>query len=214
VALERARIARELHDVVAHHLSVVSVQAGLARYVLTSDPPTAGRALDTVLDSSSEALEELRRVLSLFRTAPFEPYAPAAGLRDLPALADRVRSSGIRLEIRTTGAPYPLAPGADLCAYRVVQESLTNILKHAPGARAVIAVDYARERLTIEVSNDSSAPVGGPGTGNGLLGMRERARLYGGTLHAGPRPGGGFAVLLTLPVGGGAARHPGEFPDS
>jgi signal transduction histidine kinase len=214
VVLERARISRELHDVVAHHLSVVSVQAGLARYVLASDQETAGRALDTVLDSSSEALEELRRMLSLFRYSSFESYSPSAGLRELSALADRVRASGVDLEIRTTGRPYPLAPGTDLCAYRVVQESLTNILKHAPGAKAEIAVDYGAERLTIRVSNDSSAAGQGAGTGNGLLGMRERARVYGGTLQAGPQPHGGFVVLLTLPVAGGADRHPGESPDS
>lgn len=214
VVLERARIARELHDVVVHHLSVVSVQAGLARYVLASDQGTAARALDTVMDSTSEALEELRRILALFRSASSEPYSPSAGLRELPALTERIRSSGVDLEVRTTGSPYPLTPGADLCAYRVVQESLTNILKHAPGSRALVAVEYARDRLAIRISNDTSVPVKGAGTGNGLLGMRERTRVYGGSLDAGPRPGGGFVVFLTLPTAGGSSRPPGESPDS
>jgi signal transduction histidine kinase len=223
VARERARIAGELHDVVAHHLTVVSVQAGLARYVLATDPETSGRALDTVLSSSSEALEELRRVLFLFRAepdppagpdSPTGPYAPAAGLRELPALVSRVRSAGVDLALRVDGAPYPLSPGADLCAYRVVQESLTNILKHAPGSRASIAVGYGAEQLTVRISNDSSAAAPGPGTGGGLLGMRERARVYGGALHAGADPQGGFAVLLTLPAAGVTARHPGQSPDS
>lgn len=226
VARERARIARELHDVVAHHLTVVSVQAGLARYVLATDRETAGRALDTVLSSSSEALEELRRVLFLFRAAPAEsdppagpdapagPYAPTAGLRELPALVDRVRSAGVDLALQVDGAPYPLGPGADLCAYRVVQESLTNILKHAPGSRASITVGYGAEQLTVRVRNETSAGAPGAGTGNGLLGMRERARVYGGALHAGADPQGGFNVLLTLPAAGVTARHPGQSPDS
>jgi len=216
VARERLRITRELHEVVADHLSVVSVQAGLARYVMASDRETAGRALDTVLSANSQALEELRRALTLFPPVPPQPYPPAWGLRELPALAAVLRASGLDVEVSTTGSPYRLAAGVDLCAYRVVQESLVNVLRHAPGARAALAVGYAPGRLTVEVSDDGPGRAGAPEPvpGGGLLGMRERARLYGGTLTAGPGPQGGFTVRLVLPVGGGTARDTGESPHS
>ncbi|MEU1628441.1 sensor histidine kinase [Streptomyces sp. NPDC020096] len=213
VADERTRIARELHDVVAHHLSVIAVQAGLARYVLESDPGTAARALDTVLDTGSEALDELRRVLALLRANSEdpdegEPYTPASGLGQLTALAERVTAAGVSVRVETTGDPHPLPPGVDLCAFRIVQESLTNTLKHAPGSRATVAVRYGGDDLTVRVTDDGAGSTPGPGTGNGLLGMRERAQLYGGLLRAGPRPEGGFEVLLTLPSGDATIRHP------
>ena len=216
VALERTRIARELHDVVAHHLSVISVQAGLARYVIDSDASTAARALDTVLGTCSEALDELRRILTLFRASPRETksYATSAGLSQLPDLVERLRVSGVAVTVRTSGTPRPLAPGADLCAYRVVQESSTNILKHAPDSRAEIHLGYEPTAIAIRVTNDGPLRPSGSGTGHGLAGMRERAGLYGGTLQAGPRPQGGFEVLLVLPLAGAAADNPGESPDS
>jgi len=216
VALERTRIARELHDVVAHHLSVISVQAGLARYVIGTDRSTAARALDTVLGTCSEALDELRRILTLFRSSPNEPgpYFPSAGLAQLPDLAQRLRTSGVDVTVHTSGTPRQLPPGADLCAYRVAQESSTNILKHAPGSHAEIHLAYGPGTFTIRVTNDGPPRPSGPGTGHGLAGMRERAALYGGTLQAGPRPQGGFEVLLALPLTGAADHNPGELPDS
>jgi signal transduction histidine kinase len=219
---ERTRIARELHDVVAHHMAVVSVQAGLARYVLDSDRDTAALALDTVLETASEALEELRHVLALLRAQPAPdrpegmagdgtdgaaPYAPAAGLAQLPDLTGRVSSAGVPVRLNVTGTVRLLAPGPDLCAYRVVQESLTNALKHAPGARATVALHYGGSELTLRISNDvcppeAPAPLSSSGSSAGLVGMRERARLYGGQLEAGERDSGGFEVTLTLPLAG------------
>ncbi|WP_042399112.1 sensor histidine kinase [Streptacidiphilus carbonis] len=229
---ERTRIARELHDVVAHHMAVVSVQAGLARYVLDSDRDTAAQALDTVLETASEALEELRHVLALLRTRPSPerpeipdglpgtegpdgpaPYSPAAGLAQLPDLTGRVTSAGVPVRLDVSGPVRLLAPGPDLCAYRVAQESLTNTLKHAPGARATVALHYGSSELTLRISNDRCppgypAPLSASGSSAGLLGMRERAELYGGQLRAGESPLGGFEVILTLPLPGARpARH-------
>ncbi len=195
---ERTRMARELHDVVAHHMSVISVQAGLAGYVFTSDPPTARTALDTIGDTSREALAELRRLLSVLRpTEADESFDPAPGLDDLSDLAER---AGAELEI--VGTPRHLPSGLELCAYRVIQEALTNAMKHAQPARAKVTVDYRATSLVVQVINDG--PVVNrkvEASGHGLIGMRERARLYRGTVHAGYRPEGGFEVELILPIG-------------
>ncbi|MEH1169921.1 sensor histidine kinase [Micromonospora sp. CPCC 205539] len=208
VVEERVRIARELHDVVAHHMSVISVQAGLARYVLVTDPETARAALGTVLDTSGEALDELRRLLSLLRLnadgtgEESGSYAPAPGLGQLDELVQRVRTAGVQVEVTSSGAVRPLPPGVDLCAYRVIQEGLTNVLKHAPNAVATVLLQFGHDRLTARVWDDGTpSPHGSGGAdGHGLLGMRERAHLYGGTLTAGTRPDGGFEVVLTLPI--------------
>lgn len=211
VAEERVRIARELHDVVAHHMSVISVQAGLAHYVFATDADTARTALGTISATSGEALEELRRLLSLLRVGPEGvgetagegAYQPAPGLDRLEETAERVRAAGVAVTLEVTGERRPLAPGPDLCAYRVVQEALTNVIKHARPARAAVRVDYGAHRLTVRVTDDGTGTVPaiqGPSTGHGLIGMRERARIYGGTLAAGPRAEGGFEVLLTLPL--------------
>ncbi|MEU6742164.1 sensor histidine kinase [Streptosporangium sandarakinum] len=202
---ERVRIARELHDIVAHHMSVVSVQAGLARYVFASDPATARAALDTIASSSFEAQEEMRRLLAVLRTNGDDPaYAPAPGLARLNELADRVRAAGVPVEVIVQGAPRPVGPGADQCVYRVVQESLTNVLKHAGPAGAVVVLDYTATGLRVSISDDGAGrpPAGKPrnAEAHGLLGMRERARLYGGTVTAGPGARGGFEVVLTLPL--------------
>jgi signal transduction histidine kinase len=205
---ERVRIARELHDVVAHHMSVICVQAGLARYVLDSDPDTARAALGAVLDTSGEALEEMRRLLSVLRLSPDgageadQFYAPAPGLAQLGDLVERVRAAGLAVEMAITGEPRPLPPGADLCAYRVIQESLTNVLKHATPTNATLALHHTSDRLTVRVRDEGgpTPPAGDVSAGHGLLGMRERARLYGGTLTAGPHLLGGFEVILTLPT--------------
>jgi signal transduction histidine kinase len=203
------RIARELHDVVAHHMSVVSVQAGLAQFVLESDPATARAALRTVLHTSGEALQEMRRMLSLLDTGadedgPAGAYDPTPGLDRLDDLVERVCAAGVPVEVTISGERHPLAPGVDLCAYRVLQECLTNVIKHAPGAPTTVRLRYDPDRLTIQVGNGAIDVTSGalhtdPG-GHGLAGMRERARLYGGALTAGPRPQGGFEVVLVLPT--------------
>ncbi|GAA2436961.1 sensor histidine kinase [Streptomyces lavendulocolor] len=211
VAEERGRIARELHDVVAHHMSVISVQAGLARFVFDSDPGTARTALGTIAGTSAEALEELRRVLQVLR-ADWDsgPAAPMPGLARLEETADRVRAGGVPVELRVDGAPRPLPPGVDLCAYRVVQEALTNVLKHAPGSTARVEVRYRPHHVEVSVTDDGQGVIQdrvATGGGHGLIGMRERAKLYGGTISIGPRSEGGFAVRLTLPTSTRTARQ-------
>jgi signal transduction histidine kinase len=209
---ERLRIARELHDVVAHHMSVIAVQTGLARYVLRSDPDTANTALGTVLDTGAEALDELRRLLELLRLgspdtseaasggADPDGYEPAPGLAFLPELFNRIRAAGVPVEVEVTGTPHPLPSGVELCAYRIIQESLTNVLKHATPATARVHLQYGAGEFAVTVTDDGIGTTAG--TGNGLIGMRERAMLYGGTLRAGPRPDGGFEVRLVVPVAG------------
>jgi len=223
VANERIRIARELHDVVAHHMSVISVQTGLARYVLQSDPTTAAQSLSTIGDATREAMREMRRMLAVLRPvqedgatdAPSRPsIEPSPGLARLPNLLERVRAAGVDVEMTVTGSPFLLPPGADLCCYRVAQESLTNVLKHAPGANALVELIYQHHDVVVRIIDDGGrvrsltegadtvpTPLepAAAGSGNGLVGIRERARIYGGTLQAGPRAAGGFEVILTLP---------------
>jgi signal transduction histidine kinase len=209
VTAERARIARELHDIVAHHLSVVVLQAAGAR---ASGRP-ADRALEKIEHSGRQALTEMRRLLGMLREPDEEPaLAPQPGLGELPALAESVRAAGlpVRLVVDGDGAALPAA--VDVSAYRIVQEALTNVLKHAGSARAEVSIGYVDDSVTIEVTDD------GPGLeagdlvwaeatqgGRGLTGMRERVALFGGDLRAGPRPDGGFAVRARLPVGDGAS---------
>ncbi|UQI45131.1 sensor histidine kinase [Streptomyces sp. HU2014] len=212
VTEERMRIARELHDVVAHHLSVIAIQSGLARYVFDTEPDTARTAVGTVADTARQSLEEMRGLLQVLRLPPADgngPEAPVAppegstpGLSDLPELVERVRAAGVDADLSVTGVARPLPPGGDLSTYRIVQEALTNVLKHAPAARATVALHYARDLLVVRVDDDGggSGAERLPGGGQGLLGMRERAKLYGGTFAAGPRRQGGYEVLLTLPL--------------
>jgi signal transduction histidine kinase len=211
VAEERGRIARELHDVVAHHMSVISVQAGLAKFVFASDPATAHAALSTISGTSGEALEELRRMLRVLRAREEDdgaPDAPMPGLARLGEMVERVRAGGVGVELRTEGTPRQLAPGVELCAYRVVQEALTNVLKHARGAGVLVELRYQPHHVTVSVTNDGVGVIPdrvGTGSGHGLIGMRERAKLYGGTISIGPLSEGGFAVRLTLPTSAQAA---------
>ncbi|WP_432564788.1 sensor histidine kinase [Kineococcus sp. SYSU DK003] len=208
VAAERRRIARELHDVVGHHLSVTALQAGVAGYVFDDDPATAKTALATVEDTTREALAEMRRLLEVLRADddPDADYLPQPGLAALPDLAERARSAGVAVDVRTDGTFDDLSAGQDLCAYRVVQESLTNVIKHtatAPHAvHAQVLVERRDGTLHVDVHDDGPAVLGPVREGHGLRGMRERAALYGGTLTAGPRDGRGFAVQLRLPVRG------------
>jgi signal transduction histidine kinase len=201
VVEDRLRIARELHDVVAHHMSVVAVQAGLARYVLRADPDTADAALGTVLDTSGEALDELRRVLELLRLGTDGADAGAVpGLAYLPELLHRVRAAGVPVDVEITGTRRPLPSGVELCAYRVIQEGLTNVLRHAAPAAARVGLHYGDGTLRVTVTDDGTRTPSRQPPGKGLMGMRERAMLYGGTVEAGPRPGGGFEVRLELPL--------------
>ncbi len=206
VAEERVRIARELHDIVAHHMSVISLQAGLAEYVLDVDPPTAKKAIATVGDATREALLDMRRLLDVLRVDHDEAdtdYRPQPGLAGLDDLVSRTRAAGLDIEIAVTGQVRPLPAGPDLCAYRVIQESLTNVLKHAGPARARVELDYGERTLTVRISDDGAKPTRGqpvPSTSHGLRGMRERAELYGGVLTAEPGPDRGFIVLLRLPM--------------
>lgn len=215
VVEERGRIARELHDVVAHHMSVISVQAGLAKFVFDSDAKTARTALGTISGTSTEALEEMRRMLRVLRAQDDDgeaPDAPMPGLARIEDMTDRVRAGGVPVEFRVTGTPRPIAPGVELCAYRVVQEALTNVLKHARQASATVELHYHRDHIEVSVTDNGEGVipdrVRSPG-GHGLIGMRERAKLYGGTISIGPRSVGGFAVRLTLPTSARAA-PPGD----
>jgi signal transduction histidine kinase len=202
VALERARIARELHDLVAHALAVVVLQAQAAGRVIDSDPAAARRALDAVETTGREGLTELRRMLDvLVVDVPPEDIDPAPGLGQLDALADRVREAGVPVTVRVEGQARPLPAGVDLSAYRIVQEALTNVLKHAAKASATVGVHYRPDEVELQVRDDGAASNGANGTGRGLINMRERAHLFGGRFEAGALPGGGFAVTAVLPTG-------------
>ncbi|MFD4988719.1 sensor histidine kinase [Streptomyces sp. NPDC058374] len=206
---ERLRIARELHDVVGHHLSLINVQSAAALRRLTKDPAAgagqAAEALGAVKDASREALRELRATLGVLRDAgEAAPTAPAPGLARIGELTDAARAAGLTVTVHRTGRPGPLPVEADLAAYRIVQESLTNVARHARATRAEIRLDGDGERLTVTVTDDGRGPVADPARtgppGSGVAGMRERARALGGDLTAEAAPGGGFAVRATLPL--------------
>lgn len=201
VATERARIARELHDVVAHSVSVMVVQAGAARTLIERRPESATEALRLVEEQGRGALEELRRLLGLLSEAEGDAaLAPAPGLDALPALAERVTAAGLPVELYVKGR-RPLTPGLDVTAYRIVQEALTNALKYAHGGRAEVQIAMDAATLRIQVTNSAGHPVlGAPGAGLGLLGMRERVALFGGELEAGAMTGGGFKVAARFPL--------------
>lgn len=198
-AAERVRIARELHDIVSHHMSVISLQAGLAEYVIDEDPKLARTSIATVGEASREALLDLRRLLDVLRVDDEDDYHPQPGLADLDELLARTRAAGLPVTLTVTGQERVLPAGIDLCAYRVVQESLTNVLKHARQASARVEVDYGARVLSVTVANDGVRPARGRPAGHGIRGMRERAEFYGGVLDAGPT-GGGFTVGLRVPI--------------
>lgn len=206
---ERARIARELHDVVAHSLSVVIAQADGGRYAAATDPAAAARALETVAATGRSALTDMRRLLGVLRDGEAgeagAAMAPQPGVGDLSALVDSVRASGLDVALTQVGAPRPVAPSAGLALYRGVQESLTNVLKHAgPGARARVGLTWREDGVAVSVDDGGGTAMvgsGGDGAGRGLPGMRERLALHGGTVAAGPRQGGGFGVRIDLPLG-------------
>ncbi len=201
VAEERARIARELHDVVAHSVSVMTVQASGVRRLLRPEQERERAALEIVEQTGREALAEMRRLLGVLREPDGAPeLAPQPGLDRLEALLEQMRAAGLPVDVVVEGEPRPLAPGIDLSAYRVVQEALTNALQHAGEARAVVRLQYRPDRLELEISDDGRPAAHANGHGHGLHGMRERVTVCGGTIEAGPCPGGGFLVHASLPV--------------
>jgi signal transduction histidine kinase len=217
---ERTRIARELHDVVAHRVSLMTVQAGAAKAVAAEDPEGALRAMAAVEEAGRQALDELRHLLGVLRPETgLDGLVPQPGLADLPRLVEQTRGAGLDVSLATDGLSSELPARVDLFAYRIVQEALTNVLKHAgPGARTEVWLGSDRNGIVIEVvddgrgtaksleSADGRQPVGSDrqsrSAGHGIVGMRERARLLGGTLEARPRPDGGFRVVAHLPTGG------------
>ena len=205
---QRMAIARELHDVLAHHISLISVQAGVALHLMDEQPEQARTALTAIRQASHESLGELRSVLELLRHgadgadgADGAPRAPAPGLDALDALVERTSAAGLPVTVEVTGAARPLPAAVGLAAYRIVQEALTNVTRHAGRpVTATVRLDYAPDQLTVEVTDDGPGAEDASGTGSGLLGMAERAAALGGQLDAGPRPGGGFRVAARLPV--------------
>ncbi len=196
---ERLRIARELHDVLAHSISVINVQAGVGLALLDGDPEQARTALTTIRAKSKEALGEVRQVLDTLRAPGAAPRTPAPGLDRLPELAEQAASAGLAVTVE--GEPSRLPPGADLAAFRIVQEALTNVVRHSGSREARVRVERRDGRLRLLVDDDGPATgADAGGTGNGLAGMRERAAALGGTIEAGTRPDGGFRVLAVLPI--------------
>jgi signal transduction histidine kinase len=195
---ERARIARELHDMVAHSVTVMVIQAGVVRRRLAADLPVDPELLLGIEGSGREAVGELRRSLGLLRGEGAE--VPPSGLDRLDELIAQVREAGLSVAVRREGDPMTLPPAVDLSAYRIVQEALTNVLKHAGPARAEVVVGYRPDGLHLRVSDEGGTATQASEGGQGLIGMRERAALFGGELSAGPVPGGGFAVECRLPV--------------
>ena len=198
---ERLRIARDLHDIVAHSVSVMAVQAEAAQEVLAVRPERAERAMADVADTARATLAELRRLLGVLRSDA--ERAPQPDLDGVGELVESVRRAGLAVEVRTQGEPRPVAGLAGVTVYRVVQEALTNVLKHAGAERADVELRFGPEALVVTVTDDGRGRSGGPpdGGGHGLAGMRERLAVLGGTLDAGPRPEGGFSVRARLPVG-------------
>ena len=201
-AEERARIARELHDLVAHSISVIAVQTGTLRRRLSRDRPDDAEELALVERTARETLAEMRRLLGLLRTDDEAPaLSPQPDLSQVERLAEQVRRAGLDVDLTVEGGPRPLPPGIDLAAYRIVQEALTNAIKHAGPARARVTVRYLPGELELEITDDGAGPRGnGDGSGHGLVGMRERVALYGGSLDAGPGGERGFAVRARLPI--------------
>jgi signal transduction histidine kinase len=205
VAEERRRIARELHDVVAHSVSVMTVQAGAVRRLLHPEQERERQALEVIEATGREALTEMRRLVGLLREHGAMPeFAPQPSMRTVDVLVGTVREAGLPVELEIEGEPQELAPGVDLSAYRVIQEALTNALRYAGPAHAWVTVRWLADALELEIANDGRSEPGNGGGGHGLAGLRERVALVGGTVDSGPRAGGGFVVRAHLPIGEGA----------
>ena len=199
VAEERTRIARELHDEIAHAMSVIAVQADAAEGALASDPALVARPLLAIRATAREALADMRRVLGALRSGEEAQLAPEPGLARLGVLLEQAQEGGLEVDLRVEGEPVPLPPSLDLAAYRVLQEGLTNVRKHAAARRVEVVVRYGRDAVGIEVSDDGDGAGAGGGTGRGLAGIRERVAVLGGEFGAGPRSEG-FALRVTLPL--------------
>ncbi|MFE6664534.1 sensor histidine kinase [Streptomyces sp. NPDC057697] len=210
---ERLRMARELHDVLAHSISVINVQSNVGLALLDSDPEQARAALTVIKAASKEALGEVRQVLATLRAPGDAPRAPAPGLDRLPELVEQAAGAGLTVTVETDGVRPPVPPGADLAAFRIVQEALTNVVRHSGSRTARVRVGYGPGRIRLRV--DDEGPATGSdagGSGNGLAGMRERAAGLGGTIEAGPRADGGFQVRAELPLPSGPEAHNEEAP--
>jgi signal transduction histidine kinase len=207
VAEERSRIARELHDVVAHAVSVMVLQVGAVRHRMAETDSGDGEALRNVEEAGRTALREMRRLLNAMRSeGDTLELLPHPGLEDLSALVADVQSAGLPVELRVHGPAYPLPPGLDLSAYRILQEGLTNALKHAHAQHATVDLGYEPTGLRLEVCDDGRGRASANGSpGHGLVGIRERVKLYGGEMTAGPAPGGGFRLEVLLPLEGDAS---------
>lgn len=200
---ERVRIARELHDVVAHSVSVMVVQAAAGRKTLAAGRAGAEGAFEAIETTGQQALAEMRRLLGVLRHVEDPPLlVPQPSLSQVSALVEQAREAGLTVDLAVTGDARPLSRGTDLSSYRIVQEALTNVIRHAPGAQTTVRIGYADDDVELSVSDTGPARPSRPhqGAGHGIAGMRERAALYGGTLSAGPDPSGGFAVLARLPI--------------
>jgi signal transduction histidine kinase len=200
---ERARIARDLHDVVAHHVSAIAVQAETARLTTTDLPEEGRKQFESIGQTARDALDEMRRLLGVLRedTNAEPARAPQPGLLQLGELVDTARAAGTTVRLTMSGEITQLVPGIDLCAYRILQEALTNARRHAPGATVDVEIVYSGDSLRLRVSDDGPGRATAEPDGHGLLGMRERALMVGGTLKAGPGHDGGFAVEAELPIG-------------
>jgi signal transduction histidine kinase len=204
LAAERGRIARELHDVVGHSISVMGIQAGAVRRLLGDDRAREREALLAVERTGRQAVGEMRRLIGLLRTSPDEIASPSPSLRRVEQLVAETRDAGLAVDLRVAGSLDALSPGVDLAGYRIVQEALTNALKHAPGSHVWVDIDSAHNELEIGVRNDGDPAAAPPSpnghVGHGLIGMRERVSLYGGSLTTGAAPGGGFRVHARIPL--------------
>jgi signal transduction histidine kinase len=209
---ERQRIARELHDVVAHHMSVIAIQAEAAPYKTADPPPELVESFGEIRASALAGLTELRRILGVLRTDG-QATAPQPGLADLDALLDSARSGGLSVTATRSGHPVPLPEGVDLSAYRILQEALSNAMRHAPGSHVQVHVAYRPDDVALEVRNDADPLALSPsaslaGSGHGIIGMRERTTMLGGSLDAAPTEDGGFQVTALLPIAAGAEDAP------
>jgi signal transduction histidine kinase len=208
VADEQARIARELHDVIAHNVSVMVVQAGAARRILDTQPERAKEAIGSIETTGRQALTEMRRLLGVLRKddEASDTRSPQPSIANLESLVQSVREAGLPVDVVIEGEPRPLASGVDLSAYRIVQEALTNTMKHGGPATATVRLTYSKDELELEVTDTGRGAAqglvvtNGNGKGHGLVGMRERVALFGGKLNVGPQPGGGYAVSARLPI--------------
>jgi signal transduction histidine kinase len=203
---ERMRLARDLHDVLAHNISVINVQANTALHLAGRQPERAEQALSTINDVSKQTLAELRSVLGILRAdGDAAPRTPTPGLRELDTLVANMSAAGLKVELTTEGTPCPLPASVDLAAYRIIQEALTNAARHSGAARATVLVRYGASEVGIEVEDEGTTgpKPHRPGTGSGIAGMTDRAAALGGQLLAGPRRGGGFRVVALLPLSGG-----------